>query len=426
MANREYPHDIEAERSLLGSMLISKDKCIDILNKTVEDDFYDDSHQAIFKAMAAINEEGTPVDVTTVTSYLMDHSQLDKIGGVDYLLRLSESVPTVAHSEYYLKILHNKATLRRIIRETTQIAENAYGDVENIDAFIDETEKTILKVTQDRSAGEFRDIRGVIKSVTDRLNLLQKIDGNISGVKSGFRDLDKITSGFQKGDLIFSLEMPAEQLVQRVICSMGGIEGSSMRTGEILKTNANKYYAAAERVSKCNMYIDDSPGIKINDIVAKSRKLKSEHGLRMIVIDYLQLITTASKNKENRQQEVSEISRTLKALARELEVPVISLSQLSRSVEQRPNKRPMMSDLRESGAIEQDADIVSFIYREDYYKDPGEESEDNGLTEIIIAKHRNGATGEVNLAFEKNYSRFSDLAQMGPDGTSEGVRDLRS
>lgn len=179
--------------------------------------------------------------------------------------------------------------------------------------------------------------------------------------------------------------MPAEQLVQRVICSMGGIEGSSMRTGEILKTNANKYYAAAERVSKCNMYIDDSPGIKINDIVAKSRKLKSEHGLRMIVIDYLQLITTASKNKENRQQEVSEISRTLKALARELEVPVISLSQLSRSVEQRPNKRPMMSDLRESGAIEQDADIVSFIYREDYYKDPGEESEDNGLTEIIIA-----------------------------------------
>ena len=446
MANREYPHDIEAERSLLGSMLISKDKCIDILNKTVEDDFYDDSHQAIFKAMAAINEEGTPVDVTTVTSYLMDHSQLDKIGGVDYLLRLSESVPTVAHSEYYLKILHNKATLRRIIRETTQIAENAYGDVENIDAFIDETEKTILKVTQDRSAGEFRDIRGVIKSVTDRLNLLQKIDGNISGVKSGFRDLDKITSGFQKGDLIilaarpamgktafalnlahnaaykaeepvaiFSLEMPAEQLVQRVICSMGGIEGSSMRTGEILKTNANKYYAAAERVSKCNMYIDDSPGIKINDIVAKSRKLKSEHGLRMIVIDYLQLITTASKNKENRQQEVSEISRTLKALARELEVPVISLSQLSRSVEQRPNKRPMMSDLRESGAIEQDADIVAFLYREDYYrkegKEPGNEIEDNTI-EVILEKNRAGARGTIKLLFQKEYNKFSSIAQF--------------
>ena len=200
-----------------------------------------------------------------------------------------------------------------------------------------------------------------------------------------------------------------------------------MRTGEVLKTNANKYYAAAERVSKCNLYIDDSPGIKINDIVAKSRKLKSEHGLKMIVIDYLQLITSSSKNRENRQQEVSEISRTLKALARELEVPVISLSQLSRSVEQRPNKRPMMSDLRESGAIEQDADIVSFIYREDYYKNNEDnKTEETGLTEIIIAKHRNGATGEVNLAFEKNYSRFSDLAHIGPDGTSDGIRDIRS
>lgn len=457
MAGREYPHDIVAERSLLGVMLISKDKCIDILNKAVEEDFYEDSHRAIFKAMAALNDAGTAVDVTTVTSYLLDHGLLEKSGGVDYLLRLSESVPTVSHSDHYLKILHNKATLRKIIRETTRIAEGAYGDVDDIDEFIDDTEKTILKVTQERSAGEFRDIRGVIRSVTDRLNLLQKIDGNISGVKSGFRDLDKITSGFQKGDLIilaarpamgktafalniahnaafkseepvaiFSLEMPAEQLVQRIICSMGGIEGSSIRTGEILKTNANKYYAAAERVSKCNMYIDDSPGIKINDIVAKSRKLKSEHGLKLIVIDYLQLITSSSKNRENRQQEVSEISRTLKALARELEVPVISLSQLSRSVEQRPNKRPMMSDLRESGAIEQDADIVSFIYREDYYKDPSEQTENSGLTEIIIAKHRNGATGEVNLAFEKNYSRFSDLAHVGPDGTSEGVRDLRS
>ena len=458
MTTREYPHDIVAERSLLGAMLISKDKCIDILNKAVEDDFYENSHQTIFKAMSDINDAGSVVDVTTVTSYLMDHNLLEKVGGVDYLLQLSESIPTVSHSDHYLKMLHNKATLRKIIRETTRIAEAAFDDVEDVDAFIDDTEKAILNVTQERNAGEFRDIRGVIRSVTDRLNLLQKVEGNISGVKSGFRDLDKITSGFQKGDLIilaarpamgktafalniahnaayksdepvaiFSLEMPAEQLVQRIICSMGGIEGSAIRTGEILKTNANKYYAAAERVSKCNLYIDDSPGIKINDIIAKSRKLKSEHGLKMIVIDYLQLITTASKNRESRQQEVSDISRALKALARELEVPVISLSQLSRSVEQRPNKRPMLSDLRESGAIEQDADIVSFIYREDYYKNVEEQNESNsGLTEIIIAKHRNGATGEVNLAFEKNYSRFSDLAQVGPDGTGEGVRDLRS
>ena len=448
MANRECPHDIEAERSLLGSMLISKDKCIDILNKTVEDDFYDDSHQAIFKAMAAINEEGTPVDVTTVTSYLVDHSQLDKIGGVDYLLRLSESVPTVAHSEYYLKILHNKATLRRIIRETTQIAENAYGDVENIDAFIDETEKTILKVTQDRSAGEFRDIRGVIKSVTDRLNLLQKIDGNISGVKSGFRDLDKITSGFQKGDLIilaarpamgktafalnlahnaaykaeepvaiFSLEMPAEQLVTRLICCAGSIDNDKLKTGAILKENANKYYAAADRVTRCNLYIDDTPAVKIGEIAAKCRRLQREQGLKMVIIDYLQLISGPSSSRESRQQEVSDISRQLKALARELKCPVIALSQLSRQVEQRKGK-PMLSDLRESGAIEQDADIVAFLHREDY-QNKEKEAETNGLTEIVVAKHRNGATADISLVFEKQYSRFSDY-YTGPENQNSG------
>ena len=455
---REYPHDLEAERSLIGAMIISKDTCIDVLSKTEIDDFYEESHRILFSAMQDINSQGAPIDVTTLTSYLMNHSQLDKVGGVDYLLRLSESVPTVAHSDFYLKSLHDKAILRKIIKETTAIVESSYEDIDNIDDFIDESERNFLNITRNRSAGDFVFVKKVINEVTDRLNLLQKVDGNISGVKTNFRDLDKITSGFQKGDLIilaarpamgktafalniahnvayksdepvaiFSLEMPAAQLVQRIICSMGSIEGSMMRTGEILKVNASKYYAAAERVSKCNLYIDDTPGVKINEIVAKSRKLKQEHGLKMIVIDYLQLISGPANSRESRQQEVSDISRQLKMLARELEVPVISLSQLSRSVEQRPNKRPMMSDLRESGAIEQDADIVSFIYREGYYKDPEEQGkEDNGLTEIIIAKHRNGATGEVNLAFEKNYSRFSDLAQVGPDGSSEGVRDIRS
>ena len=437
---RVFPHDLEAERSLLGAMLISKDVCQDILNKCVESDFYEESHKFLFTAMSELSRQMIPVDVTTVTSYLLDHNQLDKVGGVEYLRVLSDSVPTLAHSEYYLKIIHNKAILRKII-----------------DGFIDDSEKTMLAITRDRNAGEFVDVKHVIREVTDRLNKLQSIDGNISGIRTKFRDLDKITSGLQKGDLIilaarpamgktafalniahnvayqaeepvaiFSLEMPASQLVQRIICSMGGIEGSTMRTGEILRTNANKYYAAAERVSKCNLYIDDTPGVKINEIVAKCRKLKQEHGLRLIVIDYLQLITGSSNNRESRQQEVSDISRQLKMLARELDVPVIALSQLSRSVEQRPNKRPMMSDLRESGAIEQDADIVTFIYREGYYKaSEGKEEEDNGLTEIIIAKHRNGATGEVNLAFEKNFSRFSDLAPIGPDGGGQGVRDVR-
>ena len=396
---RVFPHDLEAERSLLGSMLISKEACQDILNKCEDRDFYEESHKVLFNAMSELSRQNIPVDVTTITSYLLDHSQLDKVGGVEYLRQLSDSVPTLAHSEYYLKIIHNKSILRKIINETTKIAENAFGDIEDIDGFIDESEKTMLAITRDRNAGEFVDVKKVIREVTDRLNKLQSIDGNISGIRTNFRDLDKITSGLQKGDLIilaarpamgktafalniahnvafksedpvaiFSLEMPASQLVQRIICSMGGIEGSTMRTGEILKTNANKYYAAAERVSKCNLYIDDTPGVKINEIVAKCRKLKQEHGLKLIVIDYLQLITGSSNNRESRQQEVSDISRQLKMLARELDVPVIALSQLSRSVEQRPNKRPMMSDLRESGAIEQDADIVTFIYREGYYK----------------------------------------------------------
>ena len=385
---RVFPHDLEAERSLLGSMLISKEACQDILNKCEDRDFYEESHKVLFNAMSELSRQNIPVDVTTITSYLLDHSQLDKVGGVEYLRQLSDSVPTLAHSEYYLKIIHNKSILRKIINETTKIAENAFGDIEDIDGFIDESEKTMLAITRDRNAGEFVDVKKVIREVTDRLNKLQSIDGNISGIRTNFRDLDKITSGLQKGDLIilaarpamgktafalniahnvafksedpvaiFSLEMPASQLVQRIICSMGGIEGSTMRTGEILKTNANKYYAAAETMP---------------------------------------------------------------------DVPVIALSQLSRSVEQRPNKRPMMSDLRESGAIEQDADIVTFIYREGYYKaSEGKEEEDNGLTEIIIAKHRNGATGEVNLAFEKNFSRFTDLAPIGPDGSSAGVRDVR-
>ena len=430
---RVFPHDLEAERSLLGSMLISKEACQDILNKCEDRDFYEESHKVLFNAMSELSRQNIPVDVTTITSYLLDHSQLDKVGGVEYLRQLSDSVPTLAHSEYYLKIIHNKSILRKIINETTKIAENAFGDIEDIDGFIDESEKTMLAITRDRNAGEFVDVKKVIREVTDRLNKLQSIDGNILAArpamgKTAFALNIAHNVAFKSEDpvAIFSLEMPASQLVQRIICSMGGIEGSTMRTGEILKTNANKYYAAAERVSKCNLYIDDTPGVKINEIVAKCRKLKQEHGLKLIVIDYLQLITGSSNNRESRQQEVSDISRQLKMLARELDVPVIALSQLSRSVEQRPNKRPMMSDLRESGAIEQDADIVTFIYREGYYKaSEGKEDEDNGLTEIIIAKHRNGATGEVNLAFEKNFSRFTDLAPIGPDGSSAGVRDVR-
>ena len=453
---REYPHDIEAERSLLGSMLISGDTCHEILSLATKDDFYLDSHRILFEAMLAVDGQGNPVDVTTLTSYLMDKKLLDKIGGVDYLLQLSESVPTTAHSQYYLKILNEKSLLRKLIKESTDIIESAYNDIDNINDYIGNVEKNFLNVTRDRNAGEFKSVKSVIQNVTDRLIMLQKADGRISGVKTGYYDLDKLTSGFQKGDLIilaarpsvgktafalniaynvslksddavavFSLEMPAEQLIQRIICAAGSLNAESLRSGSILKEANERYYAAAEKVGKCNLYIDDTPGILVGEIAAKCRRLKRDHGLKMIVIDYLQLISGSANSRESRQQEVSDISRQLKMIARELEVPVLALSQLSRSVEKRDNKRPVLSDLRESGAIEQDADIVAFIHREDY-QDPKKEAETQGATDIIIAKHRNGALADIRLVFQKQYSKFSNPARSDQQiNPLEGVKDVR-
>ena len=454
---REYPHDLVAERSLLGSMLISSDVCQTVLSLASKDDFYLDSHRILFEAMQNIYADNSPVDVTTLTSYLIDKKLLDKTGGVEYLLELSESVPTTSHSEHYLKRLNEKALLRRLIKESTEIIEKAYGDVENINDFIGEVEKDFLNVTRDRNAGEFQNVKSVIQKVTDRLVMLQKADGKISGVKTGYYDLDKLTSGFQKGDLIilaacpsvgktafalnvaynvsyksdeavaiFSLEMPAEQLIQRIICSAGSLKAESLRSGSILKESSERYYAAADKVSKCNLYIDDTPGIRVGEIAAKCRRLKREQGLKMIVIDYLQLISGPANSRESRQQEVSDISRQLKMIARELEVPVLALSQLSRSVEKRDNKRPVLSDLRESGAIEQDADIVSFIHREDY-QDPKKEAETQGATDIIIAKHRNGALADIRLVFLKQFSKFANPARSDQQiNPLEGVKDLRT
>ena len=454
---REYPHDLVAERSLLGSMLISSDVCQTVLSLASKDDFYLDSHRILFEAMQNIYADNSPVDVTTLTSYLIDKKLLDKTGGVEYLLELSESVPTTSHSEHYLKRLNEKALLRRLIKESTEIIEKAYGDVENINDFIGEVEKDFLNVTRDRNAGEFQNVKSVIQKVTDRLVMLQKADGKISGVKTGYYDLDKLTSGFQKGDLIilaarpsvgktafalnvaynvsyksdeavaiFSLEMPAEQLIQRIICSAGSLKAESLRSGSILKESSERYYAAADKVSKCNLYIDDTSGIRVGEIAAKCRRLKREQGLKMIVIDYLQLISGPANSRESRQQEVSDISRQLKMIARELEVPVLALSQLSRSVEKRDNKRPVLSDLRESGAIEQDADIVSFIHREDY-QDPKKEAETQGATDIIIAKHRNGALADIRLVFLKQFSKFANPARSDQQiNPLEGVKDLRT
>ena len=453
---RVYPHDVEAERSLLGSMLISQETCSEILSLATADDFYLENHKVLFNAIDAVNKLGNGIDVTTLTSYLMDTNQLDKVGGVDYLLQLSESVPTTAHSQYYLKILTEKSLLRRLIQQSSDIIDEAYGQIDNMNDFIDNAEKNFLNVTRDRNAGEFLPVKSVVQQVTDRLILLQNSDGNISGIKTGYYALDRLTSGLQKGDLIilaarpsvgktafalnigynvaakyeepvamFSLEMPAEQLLSRIICSVGELEADSLRTGRILKDNAERYYAAAERVSQSHLYIDDTPGIRVGEIAAKCRRLKKDHGLSMIIIDYLQLIQGPSNSRESRQQEVSDISRQLKLLARELEVPVLALSQLSRSVEKRDNKRPVLSDLRESGAIEQDADIVAFIHREDY-QDPQKEAATQGVTDIIIAKHRNGALADIQLVFQKHISKFSNMAkdsqQIDP---TQAVKDVR-
>ncbi|MFV0394310.1 MAG: replicative DNA helicase [Coprobacillaceae bacterium] len=455
---REVPHDLEAERALLGSMLISQEKCVNVLDKTTEDDFYEVPHRIIITAMAALKKQGMPVDVTTLTSYLVDHEQLDSMGGVDYLLQLSESVPTIEHTDYYLTILQNKSMLRNIIKEASEIAEGAYDHVENVQMFMAEAENRIMAATKDRTSGGFKDIASVVTEVTTELNELAKSDKKVNGITTGFRDLDKLTLGFQPGSLniiaarpamgktafalniaqnvahnadkpvvLFSLEMDAGALVKRIIGASGRIRGDDIKTGDVIKKQAPTYYAAAQKAAACNMVIDDSGGITINDISAKCRQLSSKTGgLSLILIDYLQLINGPSGGRESRQQEISDISRQLKSLARSLEVPVIALSQLSRAVEQRPNKRPMLSDLRESGAIEQDADLVSFIYREGYYKDPAEQSEDQGLTEVIIAKHRNGPTGDVQLVFEKDYSKFSDLAKIGPGGAGPDTRNLRS
>ena len=341
---RELPHDQQAEQALLGAMLIDKDACSEVINIAIPDDFFYDSHKIIFAAMKALQEERQPVDVTTLTTYLMDKKELDRIGGVNYLLTLSQSVPTTAHTQYYLKILNDKALLRRLIKESTDIITKSYDDIGNMNDFINDVERDFLAVTRDRNAGEFKNIDEVVDNVTKRLNILQKNGGIVSGVKTGYRDLDKLTSGFQKGDLVilaarpsvgktafalnvannssynskeavavFSLEMPAEQLVTRLICCAGSINNDSLKTGSILKENPNKYYAAADKVMHDNLYIDDTPGIKVGEIAAKCRRLKQDVGLKLVIIDYLQLISGPNNSKESRQQEVSDISRSLKA-----------------------------------------------------------------------------------------------------------------
>jgi len=435
--DRVPPQNLEAEQAVLGAIMLEAEALVAAMERLKSEDFYSVSHQRIFDAMVALNDDNEPIDLITLTARLQDLGQMEEVGGIIYLTKLANAVPTAANVEYYANIVEEKAILRRLIRTATQIVSNGYATEEDVGTLLNDAEARIMEISSRRTSTGFISIRDVLMEVFERVEFLYNNRGGVTGIPSGFVDLDKMTSGFQPNDLIivaarpsvgktafalniaqnvavrasetvaiFSLEMSAAQLVQRIICAESNVDAQRMRTGHLEGDDWEKLSMAIGSLSEAQIYIDDTPGITVSDIRAKCRRLKKEKGLGMILIDYLQLIQGRGKAGENRQQEVSEISRTLKQIARELEVPVIALSQLSRGVEQRQDKRPMMSDLRESGSIEQDADIVAFLYRDDYYD---KESEKKNIIEIIIAKQRNGPVGTVELVFLKNFNKFVSL-----------------
>lgn len=442
-ADRLPPQNIEAEQALLGAIFLEPSSLTLASELLIPEDFYRASHQKIFTCMLKLSDQGEPVDLVTVTSELADQKILEEVGGVSYLSDLANSVPTAANVEYYGKIVEEKSILRRLIRTATHIASEGYAREDEVEVLLNEAEKNILEVAQRKNSGVFQNIKDVLVQTYDDIEVLHNRKGDITGIPTGFSDLDRMTAGFQRNDLIivaarpsvgktafalniaqnvatktdenvaiFSLEMGAQQLVMRMLCAEGNIDAQRLRTGSLTADDWGKLTMAMGSLSNAGIYIDDTPGIRVGEIRSKCRRLKQEGGLGMILIDYLQLIQGNGRSGENRQQEISEISRALKALARELEVPVIALSQLSRGVEQRQDKRPMMSDIRESGSIEQDADIVAFLYREDYYE---KDTENQNIIEIIIAKQRNGPVGTVQLAFVKEYNKFVNLERRFDD-----------
>lgn len=441
--SKELPNNCEAEQAILGAMLIYPKVVQEVYDQNLEkEDFFLDIHRRIFGAMQYLIHNGTPIDPTTLVTRLQDNDELHLVGGADYIVSLSNSAVTSANITYYIEIVQNKAYARNLIETAEKIAEEGFDTTNELDELMDEAERKILDVTRRRKATNFKSSHLVIQNVMDELEKLRDSKKGITGIETGYADLDHITNGLQRGDLIilaarpsmgktafalnvalrsaernpgavalFSLEMPAEQLMRRILSAKAEIEGSKLRSGALNSEDRNRLSEAATEVSHTKLFIDDSAVVKMPDIFSKCRKLKSEHGLDLIVIDYLQLITSSTKRGgESRQQEVSDISRSLKALARELDVPVIALSQLSRSVESRTDKRPMLSDLRESGAIEQDADIVMFLYRDDYYqRDDIDKVEDQVETEVDIQKHRNGAVGKIRLQFQKSINAFYNM-----------------
>ncbi|HGN4903453.1 TPA: replicative DNA helicase [Streptococcus pyogenes] len=443
---RVQPQDLLAEQSVLGSIFISPDKLIAVREFISPDDFYKYAHKIIFRAMITLSDRNDAIDAITIRTILDDQDDLQSIGGLSYIVELVNSVPTSANAEYYAKIVAEKAMLRDIIARLTESVNLAYDEILKPEEVIAGVERALIELNEHSNRSGFRKISDVLKVNYEALEARSKQTSNVTGLPTGFRDLDKITTGLHPDQLvilaarpavgktafvlniaqnvgtkqrktvaIFSLEMGAESLVDRMLAAEGMVDSHSLRTGQLTDQDWNNVTIAQGALAEAPIYIDDTPGIKITEIRARSRKLSQEvdGGLGLIVIDYLQLIT--GTKPENRQQEVSDISRQLKILAKELKVPVIALSQLSRGVEQRQDKRPVLSDIRESGSIEQDADIVAFLYRDDYYRKEGDDAEEaveDNTIEVILEKNRAGARGTVKLMFQKEYNKFSSIAQF--------------
>ncbi len=444
--NQVPPQDIEAEQAVLGAIFLDAEAIIDAMEVIAPQDFYRRSHQIIFQAMIQLNDRSEAIDLITLKAEIEKSSSLEDVGGLTYLTELSQASPSAASIVYYAKIVDDKATLRNLIQTASRIVTQGFEQDEDVQSIIDQAEKSILEVSEKRNSNGFQSIADVLNRTIENIDQLAQNNEEITGLPTGYPALDKMTAGLQKEELIilaarpavgktafalniaqnvgtktdrsvaiFSLEMGAESLVNRMLCAEGSIEAGHLRTGQLSEEEWRNLIVAMGSLSNASIYIDDTPGIKISEIRARCRKLAQEKGnLGLILIDYLQLIE--GTGRENRQQEVSEISRQLKKLAKELKVPVIALSQLSRGVEQRQDKRPVLSDIRESGSIEQDADIVAFLYRDDYYRseegddDNQEEQQDNNVIEVIIEKNRSGARGTVELLFIKEYNKFSSVS----------------
>jgi replicative DNA helicase len=434
---RSMPHSIEAEQSVLGSMILDKTSIAEAMEVLRVDDFYKEAHQVLFYSILDLFQKDTAVDIITLTESLKSKDKLDAAGGITYISELSGSIISTANIQSYVKIVKDKSILRKLIKSSTKIIEESYNNQGDVLKAVDLAEKEIFNISDNRSSSDFEPMSAVLERGFLEIERLFNNKGETTGVPSGFRELDDKTSGFQKGDMVliaarpsmgkttfalniaeyaalrcgksvamFSLEMSKEQLAYKLLCSQAHVDMLNLRTGNLEDKDWENIARASGPLAAAKIFIDDTAGISVVEMRSKCRKLKLEHGIDMIVIDYLQLMSGSKSASESRQQEVSEISRSIKALAKEMQCPIVALSQLSRAPEARADHRPMLSDLRESGSIEQDADLVMFLYRDEYYN---KETEDKNVGECIIAKQRNGPTGTVKLAWLGQFSKFGNL-----------------